>query len=256
MLSQRELQEREPNIKAAAAFLSPTSGIIDSHSLMRYFVLRAKENDAHIAYRTEVTGIEPLSGGYRLRITDGDGEGYLDARVVINCAGLHSDRIAEMAGIDIDSAGCRLYLTKGEFYSVGGGRNRMINGLVYPPPEPLGPSIHVCFDTEKRLRLGPHFSYVDEIDYRMDDSKRRVFETSAIARALPFIRPDDLEPESAGVMGVLYGPGEPVRDFVIRHEDDRGLPGFINLIGIDSPGLTAALAIAEYVKGMVEEVVG
>ncbi len=256
MLSQRELHEREPNIKAVAAFLSPTSGIIDSHSLMRYFVLRAKENDVHIAYRTEVTGIEPVSGGYRLRVKDRDGEGVLDTNMVINCSGLHSDRIAEMAGIDIDEARYRLTMTRGEFYSVGGGRNRMINGLVYPPPEPLGPSIHVCFDVEKRLRLGPHFYYTDEIDYRIDDAKRSVFEQSAIVKALPFIRPDDLEPESAGIMGVLYGPGEPVSDFVIRHEEDRGLPGFINLIGIDSPGLTAAPAIAEYVRRMVEEVMG
>lgn len=256
MLSQRELSEREPNIKAAAAFLSPTSGIIDSHTLMRYYVLSSIKQEAHLAYRTEVTGIEPISGGYRLRIIDSDGEGYLDTRVVINCAGLFSDRIAEMAGIDIDSAGYRLYLTRGEFYSVGGGRNKMINGLVYPPPEPLGPSIHVCFDVEKRLRLGPHFYYVDEIDYRMDDTRRRVFEKSAIVKALPFIRPEDLEPESAGIMGVLYAPGEPVRDFVVRREQDRGLPGFINLIGIDSPGLTAAPAIARYVKEMAEEVMG
>ena len=254
MLSQAELHEKEPHVKGLAAFLSPTSGIIDSHALMRYFVLKAKEKEARIVYRVEVTDIEKIRDGYRLRIEYPDGEDFLDTRIVINCGGIFSDRIAELAGIDIDSAGYRLFFTKGEFYSVGGGKNRMINTLVYPTPQHLGPGIHVCLDVEKRLRLGPLFNYADRVDYSVDESNRGIFEESTIMKSLPFITPEDIAPESAGIMGVLYGHGEGVNDFVIQHEDARGLPGFINLIGIDSPGLTASPAIGKYVAEMVNKI--
>ncbi|UCC18105.1 MAG: NAD(P)/FAD-dependent oxidoreductase [Dehalococcoidales bacterium] len=256
MLSQAELHKKEPYVKGLSAFLSPTSGIIDSHALMRYFVLKARENEARIVYRTEVTGIEKTRDGYRLRVEYPEGEDYLDTRIVINCGGIYSDRVAELAGIDIDSARYRLYFTKGEFYSVGGGKNRMINTLVYPTPQNLGPGIHVCLDTEKRLRLGPLFSYVDQVDYSVDDSNRSIFEESTIMKCLPFITPEDIAPESAGIMAALYTHGEKVNDFVIQHEDTRGLPGFINLVGIDSPGLTASPAIGRYVARMVDEILG
>jgi L-2-hydroxyglutarate oxidase LhgO len=256
MLSQAELHKKEPYVKGLAAFFSPTSGIIDSHALMRYFVLKARENEARIVYRAEVTDIEKFRDGYRLRVEYPDGEDSLDTRIVINCGGIYGDRIAELTGIDIDSAGYRLYLTKGEFYSVGNGKNRMINTLVYPTPQHLGPGIHVCLDVEKRLRLGPLFSYVDQVNYSVDESNRRIFEESTIMKSLPFISPEDIAAESAGIMGVLYGHGEGVNDFVIRHENDRGLPGFINLIGIDSPGLTASPAIGKYVAEMVDEILG
>ena len=130
----------------------------------------------------------------------------------------------------------------------------MINTLVYPTPQHLGPGIHVCLDVEKRLRLGPLFSYTDQVDYLVDESNRRVFEESTIMKSLPFITPEDIAPESAGIMGVLYGHGEGVNDFVIRHENALGLPGFVNLIGIDSPGLTASPAIGKYVAEMVDEI--
>ena len=180
---------------------------------------------------------------------------YLYSRVVINCAGFYSDRVAEMAGIDIDEAGYRLFLTRGEYYSVGNGRNRMLNGLVYPVPQPLGPGVHVCLDVERRLRLGPLFHRADEVNYRMDDSRRSEFEESSIMKILPFILPEDLEPESSGIMCNLYPRGKPP-DYIIRHEADRGLPGLINLVGIDSPGITASPAIARYVAGMVDEMLG
>jgi L-2-hydroxyglutarate oxidase LhgO len=256
MLSKAELHEKEPYVKAIAAFFSPTSGIVDSHALMRYFVLKAREKEARIVYRAEVTGIEKTGEGYRLRVAYPDSEEFLDTRTLINCGGIYSDRIAELAGIDIDEVGYRLFFTKGEFYSVGGGKNRMINTLVYPTPQHLGPGIHVCLDVEKRLRLGPLFNYTDQVDYSVDESNRSIFEESTIMKSLPFITSEDIAPESAGIMGVLYGHGEGVNDFVIRHEDARGLPGFINLIGIDSPGLTASPAIGKYVAGMVDEILG
>jgi L-2-hydroxyglutarate oxidase LhgO len=253
-LSRKELHDREPQVKGAAAFLSPASGIMDSHALMRYFFLAARENEARTAYRSEVNGIEKIPDGYRLRIEGPSGDEYLDTCVVINCAGIYSDRVAELAGMDIDTAGYRLCLAKGEYYSVSGGKETMINSLIYPTPQPLGPGIHVCLDIDRRLRLGPLMYYVDEVNYRIDDSRRNEFEESSIMKSLPFIEPEDLEPESSGIMGVLYAHGEPVSDFIIRHEDEKGFPGFLNLIGIDSPGLTSSPAIAGYVSRMVDQI--
>ncbi len=252
-LSRRELLKLEPNVEGIAAFLSPTSGIMDSYALMRYFLGKARESGVQIAYRTKVTGIEKIPRGYKVIAEEPSGRTAFNTRVLVNCAGLYSDGIAALAGIDVDEAGYGLHLTRGEYYSVSGGRN-MVNSLIYPVPSPLGPGIHVCLDIERRLRLGPLFYYVDEIDYGIDSSRKSEFVRSGVMKSLPFIGPEDIEPESAGMMGTLYGEGEPVSDFIIRHEHERGLPGLINLIGIDSPGLTASPAIAIHVSRCVDEI--
>jgi L-2-hydroxyglutarate oxidase LhgO len=130
----------------------------------------------------------------------------------------------------------------------------MVSKLIFPvPPHGLtGVGIHVVIDLDGRMRLGPSIRYVDEIDYSVTDEHKQLFYDS-VKGFLPFIDYDDLQPEMAGIRPKLQGLGEDIRDFVIRDEGDRGLPGFINLIGIESPGLTAAPAIAEYVAGMVDE---
>lgn len=127
--------------------------------------------------------------------------------------------------------------------------------LVYPVPksEGEGLGIHITPDLQGRVHLGPNAYYVNEIDYKVDERHKREFYNSARA-VLPSIEYDDLEPEFAGIRPKLQGPGEGFRDFVIQHEHERGLPGFINLIGIESPGLTASPAIAKYVKSMVNEI--
>jgi L-2-hydroxyglutarate oxidase LhgO len=167
---------------------------------------------------------------------------------------LNSEKIAQLAGIDINRAGYRLYYCKGEYFSVGNSKNRLIKRLIYPVPETAGMVIHVTLDLEGKMRLGPSARYVDEIDYNVDESNRGAFYRS-VKRFLPFIEPDDLEPEMAGIRPKLQGPGDDFRDFVIRHERDKGLPGFTNLIGIESPGLTSAPAIAKHVETMVNEII-
>jgi len=111
-----------------------------------------------------------------------------------------------------------------------------------------------CLDVDWRLRLGPLFYYVDEVSYKTDDSRKTDFLRASIMQALPFINSSDLEPESAGIMAMLQAEGEGFRDFVIRHEYERGLPGFINLVGIETPGLTASPAIARHVSQLVNEI--
>lgn len=255
MLSKQEMKEIEPNVGGVSAILSPSTGIIDSHALMKHFIAKATGSGAQIAYLTEAISIEKVADGYQVTVKDSEGEFSFITRMLINCAGLDSDRVAELAGIDIYNAGYRLYYCKGEYFSVSGGKNRLVNRLIFPvpPPKVTGLGIHVTLDLDNRMRLGPSIHYVDIIDYTMNDEHKQLFYDS-VKSFLPFIEYDDLEPEMAGIRPKLQGPGEDVRDFVIRDESDSGFPGLINLIGIESPGLTAAPAIAEYVAGLVGEI--
>lgn len=256
MLSRKETSQLEPNMRGITAFFSPTTGIVDSYALMRYFLGKARENGAQIAYKVKVTAIEKVSDGYEVTVEEPAGDYSFMTRVVINCAGLYSDKVAEMTGINIDEANYKLHWCKGEYYSVSSDKNKLINRLIYPVPMAISVGVHVCLDANWRLRLGPLFYYVDEINYRVDDSRKKDLVNSSMMRALPFIEPSDLDPESAGIMAMLQGEREGFRDFVIRHEEARGLPGFINLLGIDSPGLTASPAIARYVSHLANEILG
>ncbi|MDD5510999.1 MAG: NAD(P)/FAD-dependent oxidoreductase [Dehalococcoidales bacterium] len=256
MLSGKEMRQLEPNLKGMAAFLSPTTGIVDSYALMNYFFARARENGVQVVYKTEVNGIEKQPDGYQISVNDASGDFSFISRVIINCAGLYSDKVAEMAGIDLEEAGYHLHWCKGEYYSVSGVKNKLLNRLIYPVPTDISVGVHVCFDVDWRLRLGPHFYYVDEIGYKVDDSRKYAFLESSMMKALPFIEPSDLAPETSGILAMLQDKGEGQRDFVIEHEYKRGLPGFVNLVGIESPGLTSSPAIAGYVSRLVDEILG
>ncbi|MFC1921116.1 NAD(P)/FAD-dependent oxidoreductase [Chloroflexota bacterium] len=254
MISQREKSQLEPNLKGTTAFFCPTTGIIDSHGLISYLYGQAKINGVQMAFKTVVTGLERISAGYNIRVHQPTEESSFESRIVINCAGLQSDKVAEMAGINIDEADYRLKWCKGEFYSVSGGKNKLVNRLIYPVPMTISIGAHICLDVNWRLRMGPLLYYVDKIDYNVNDSRRKDVLESSIMKAFPSIEPVDLEPESSGIMAMLQGEGENFRDFIIKHEEEQGLPGFINLVGIETPGLTSSLAIAKHVKRIVSEI--
>ena len=254
ILSRRDMRKLEPNVDGVAALFSPSTGIIDSHALMEYFITKAIEGGVQIVYRTKVVRIEKRGDEYKVGVRDNREEFPFMTRVLINCAGLYSDRVAELAGIDIVKADYKLHYCKGEYFSVSSNKASLVRRLIFPvpPPKGTGVGIHVTFDLEGRMRLGPSIHYVDSIDYALDDQHKRLFYDS-VRKFLPFIEYDDLEPEMAGIRPKLQGPDEDIKDFVIRDETDKGLPGFINLIGIESPGLTASPAVAEYVLSLIQE---
>ncbi len=253
LLSKPEMRKLEPNISGIAAIFSPSTGIIDSHALMQCFIARAMEQGAQIAYQSKVIGIEKLTNEYKITVEDRTGKFSFVTRLLINCAGLHSDKVAELAGIDIVRAGYKLHYCKGEYFSVGSGKGSMVKRLIYPvpPPKLTGVGIHITLDLEGRMRLGPSAYYVDSLDYAIGNQHKSFFYNS-VKRLLPFIGYDDLEPEMTGIRPKLQEPGGDVKDFVIREESDKSLPGFFNLIGIESPGLTASPAIADYVGSLVK----
>lgn len=204
-----------------------------------------------VAFSKTVEGIERRgNGGWEVRGREPEGTFAFGTRVLVNCGGLQADRIAELAGLDVDGLGYRLRYCLGEYFRLA--RGRPVQRLVYPLPEAAGLGIHLTPDMEGAIRLGPNARYVDEVTYRVDETQRDAFYES-VRRYLPSLRYEDVQPDFAGVRPKLQGPGEPVRDFVISHEAEKGLPGLINLIGIESPGLTCSPAIGEMVAGMVEE---
>ena len=130
-------------------------------------------------------------------------------------------------------------------------RAGLVSRLVYPVPDRVSLGVHAVLGLDGRLRFGPDAEYVGrEADYRVDETKAPAFARAA-RRLVPAITEEDLAPDTSGIRPKLQGPGEDFRDFVIAEESDRGLPGFVDLIGMDSPGLTSAPAIARYVAGLV-----
>ncbi len=255
LLSRHETKKLEPNVKAIAALFVPSTGIIDGHGLMKYFLQKAKDKGAQVVYRSKVTGIAKTNTGYWVEVQEARERFNFLTRTLINCAGLGADEVAAMPGIDITKAGYRLHYCKGEYFSVSGGKGKLVKRLVYPVPLPelAGVGIHVTLDLDGRMRLGPGVEYIKEINYKVEEKKKPFFYES-VKNFLPDLALEDLEPEMAGIRPKLQGSGEKQKDFVIHHETDKGLPGLINLVGIESPGLTASPAIAKMVGNMVNEI--
>jgi len=250
LLSQKEVKGLEPNVEATAGMLSPSTGIIDSHSLMRTFYGLAKEQGTDFVFNTEVIGIEKTGDKYNVGIQDREGTSSFITDILINSAGLNSDTIARLAGIDIDRTGYRLHYCKGEYFSLNSPDGAPVSRLVYPLPELAGKGIHVTLNLDGQVRLGPSTRYINEPDYKVDDAQKEAFYQS-VKKFLPQLRIEDLQSDFAGTRPKLQGSGEDFRDFVITEEAAKGLPGLINLIGIESPGLTASPAIARYVVEII-----
>ncbi|MDP2719292.1 MAG: NAD(P)/FAD-dependent oxidoreductase [Dehalococcoidia bacterium] len=252
LLSRRQLRTLEPNVEGSGALLSPSTGIIEPFALMNCFLQQAREGGAVFAFRTEVTGLEKSADGFTVSVKDSQGSFTFDTHVFINSCGLYSDRTAELAGIDIDSAKYRIHYCKGHYFMLKHRGPPPVSRPVYPVPETdgAGLGIHITPDIEGNIRLGPDALYVSSISYGVADSGREAFWKSA-RRLVPGIDINELFPDFAGIRPKLQAEGEGFRDFVITNERERGLPGLINLLGIESPGLTSAPAIAEYISGII-----
>ncbi len=247
VISRNEVKALERNIETEAAINSPSTGILDSHTFMKNLLLQFEGRGGAIAYNTQLVGIEKVKEGYELTVEGKGKENFkFFTRIMINSAGLNSDEVARMAGIKDEDY--KLKYCKGNYFKVGNNKARFINRLIYPVPvkrkSVLG--IHATLDLAGGLRLGPDDEYVDKIDYNIDESKKAVFYES-VKRFLPFIELEDLSPDISGIRPRLQGPGEGFRDFIIKEESEKGLPGLINLIGIESPSLTGSLSIAKLV---------
>ena len=256
LLSGAACRKLEPQLNAVAALYSPTTGIVDSRQLIRHFVAQAGMNGVTFVYQTKIKGVEMnAQGQYGVQVAypDGETEKFFTQRI-INAAGLEADQIAATMGIDIDRHRYRQYFWKGEYFSVEW-QGAMLGRLIYPVPDPEMTQFDVIAlpDLSGRIKLRSTSTYMPEreLDYTVDPRGLDAC-LKAVRRYLPQIGRDDLRPEMAGIQPKLRRPGEPLRDFIIQEESDKGLPGVVNLVGIESPGLTSSMAIARYVKRLIE----
>jgi L-2-hydroxyglutarate oxidase LhgO len=216
---------------------------------MKQYETNTLNNGGLIVYGSEVTGLERINGGYRINLIDSDKKNYsFTSEIVINSAGLTADKISEMVGIRDESL--KILFCKGEYFRINPPKNRLVTRLIYPVPLPNmeGIGIHVTIDIGGGVKLGPDVNFLESniYDYKLTASKQEAFFRSA-KKFLPFLEFDDIMPEMAGIRPKIQKPGEPQKDYYIEEETGRGYPGFINLIGMESPALTSSIAIAEYV---------
>ncbi|KAF9929334.1 hypothetical protein FBU30_001695 [Linnemannia zychae] len=283
MLTQEEMRAQEPFVKGKAALVSPRTGIVDVHGLMQVLETRIQDHGGDLVLRCEVNGLEKLAdGGFKATMETPAGPATVKAATVINSAGLHSDKVYNMlkwpslpsttaleslteedatsleladqepSNFKSSLPPLKLHYCKGHYYSYSG--KALVSRLIYPVPDKNLTSLgtHLTLDLAGRMRFGPDIQYVDDpFDYSIDPStvgsQSSMNEVSKVIQTyLPTIKSSSLYADYAGIRPKLAGPGEPFRDFIIDHRD-----GFVNLAGIESPGLTSSLAIAEYVETLL-----
>ncbi len=254
LVSDTGLKSLEPNLFGVGALFSEETGIVDSHRLMEYFLQSAEMKEVMVAYNSEVSSIVKIVSGYRITVKNNNETLKVNSSVVINSTGLDADTLAKSAGIDLKKYKYELYYCKGQYFRVSSTKARLLNRLAYPVPKPesAGLGVHATLDLSGGLRLGPDDRYLNSRirDYSVEESKKRDFYLSA-KKFMPFIDEQDLYADTAGIRPKLQEERGEFRDFIIKEESDKGLPGFINLIGIESPGLTASPAIAKYVRSLL-----
>jgi L-2-hydroxyglutarate oxidase LhgO len=252
LLSAREVRALEPHVASVAALESPSTGIVSAHVLMDALLHQARAGGALLHSHARLLSLEHRGADYLLTIDRGDERESFSSELVVNAAGLESDTVAALAGIDVEAAGYRLHYCKGSYFSVPGSKSSLVSRLVYPVPGRVSLGVHAVIGLEGRLRFGPDAEYLPDrrLDYSVDEDKRAAFGVAA-RHLLPDIADEDLSPDISGIRAKLQGPGEDFRDFVVSEESAGGLPGLVNLVGMDSPGLTSALAIAEEVARLL-----
>jgi L-2-hydroxyglutarate oxidase LhgO len=249
LVTGNDITKKMPYIKATYGIWVPSTGILDVHALMGNLKQKINDNEAVVAFNTKVTNINKKETGYEISFKDGY---KILSDVVINSAGLFSDQIAKLVGIDIDSNFYKLSYCKGEYYRTN--VIKSVPNLVYPLPHSnlnsLG--IHTRLFLDGTLAFGPNAYYIDKLDYSIDEKYKKDFFES-ISKYID-INKDDIYPSDTGIRPRLKNGDKHDYDFIIKNEYEKGFPNFINLIGIESPGLTSCLSIADYVKDLIVDV--
>jgi L-2-hydroxyglutarate oxidase LhgO len=252
-LSATQVQRLEPALRCTAALWSPATGIVDSHALMLALQGDLERAGGSVAVQSRVCGAEfARAGSARVQVGVPGGAFELRAAHVINAAGLGACALAR-AFTGLDAAHVpRAWFAKGSYFTLPGAPP--FSHLIYPLPVDAWLGVHVTLDLAGQVRFGPDLEWLDAddaagIDYRVDVSRTPAFE-AAIRRYWPGLPAGALQAAYSGVRPRIHGPGEPAPDFRIDGPAMHGVPGLVNLLGIESPGLTAALAIGEHVAAM------
>ncbi|MEZ5930918.1 MAG: NAD(P)/FAD-dependent oxidoreductase [Alphaproteobacteria bacterium] len=246
-LSPAEVRTLEPEVACTGALLSPSTGIVDSHGLMLAYQGDAEDHGAFLAFNAPLLRGRVKAGGFELEI-GGEAPMTLACGMLINAAGLFAPDIAgKLDGLD-QALVPKGHYAKGNYYTLVGARP--FSHLVYPVPEEGGLGVHVTIDLGGQVKFGPDVEWIEALNYDVDPRRADGF-YEAIRSYYPGLRDGAIEPGYAGIRPKLSGKGEPAADFLVQGPADHGVPGLVNLLGIESPGLTASMAIAEQVLNAV-----
>lgn len=248
VISAAEARELEPEVECMSALLSPSSGIVDSHALINTLAADLEAADGIIVLGTRFVAARQRGG--RMHVdTLADGEAFrVRSRWLVNAAGLGATAVARAIEELPPAAVPPMFLAKGNYFRTS---LRPFRRLVYPLPEPGGLGIHATPDLSGSIRFGPDVQWVAAPDYRVDVSRKDAFE-SAIRAYWPRLPSTTLAPDYAGIRPKIAGPGDPAADFCISQVGNHGIPGVINLFGIESPGLTAALPLGDLIAATID----
>ena len=247
LITRAEAQALEPKLACVAAVRSPSTGVVDSHSFMLGLLGDFEAAGGMLAVNSPLDQAVCSADGITLMV-GGAEPMELHARMVINSAGLYAQALARrFAGLPQDSVPPTFY-AKGNYYSLSG--KSPFSQLIYPVPEAAGLGVHLTIDMGGQTRFGPDVEWIDSIDYAVDPGRAAGF-YSAIRKYWPGLPDGALQPGYCGIRPKIQAPHEPARDFVIHGPETHGVKGLVNLYGIESPGLTAALAIAQHVAAML-----
>ena len=240
-LDAAEARHLEPRLHCVAALHSPGTGIVDSHGLMRALRLEAETAGAAVVLKSPVLSGRRGAEGLAVRVGGAEPMTLLSERV-FNCAGLGAQAVAAAIEGIRPEAIPPLHLAKGNYYGLAGAAP--FSRLVYPVPSEGGLGVHLTLDLGGQARFGPDVEWVDQEDYAVDPGRAERF-YGEVRKYWPGLPDGALQPAYAGIRPKLHGPGESAPDFLIQREEAHGVPGLVNLFGIESPGLTACLALAE-----------
>lgn len=252
MLTAREAQALEPQLRCVAALHSPSTGIVNSHELMLALQGEAQTHGAIFAFNTRVEAGAIEKRGFELVLSDRSSKDRftLTADRVVNAAGLWACKLAaSIEGLPQEFTP-RAFFARGCYFALRG--KSPFSHLIYPMPAPGGLGVHLTLDLSGRARFGPDVEWIDAVDYHVDSKRSESF-YAEIRRYWPGLEDDSLAPDYAGVRPKISGPGDPPADFRIDGPGEHGIPGLVNLFGIESPGLTACLAIADLTLRMLED---
>jgi L-2-hydroxyglutarate oxidase LhgO len=239
-LSPAQARRLEPELHCVAALLSPSTGIIDSHALMLAYQGEAEDCGAVVAFRAPVLSGQVCRGGFELSV-GGDQPTTLRCRVLVNAAGLYAPQLAHaIEGIPAASIP-PAYFCRGVYFTLSG--RSPFQRLIYPVPVAGGLGVHITLDLAGQARFGPDVEWIDRVDYAVDPRRGDAF-YAAVRRYWPGLRDGALQPGYAGIRPKISGPNEPAADFLVQGPEAHGIPGLVNLYGIESPGLTASLPLA------------
>ena len=246
-LSREELTDLEPAVHCVAGVLSPSTGIVDSHALMLALQGDAENAGAMTVFKSPLVRGKAAASGIELEV-GGAEPMQIECGAVVNCGGLYATHIARsIAGIPEQTIP-KAWFAKAHYYTLSG--KSPFRHLVYPVAHAAFLGVHVTLDLGGQTRFGPDLDWIDGVDYRFDESRAPLF-YEAIRRYYPALKDGQLQPGYTGIRPKISGPNEPAADFRIDGPEVHGIAGLVNLYGIESPGLTASLAIARHVGALL-----